>query len=158
MSTSTNRRIINDLKHVRKEFDKGIFAEPHSNAISYLEAVILGSPDSIWEGGCFKLIMEFPKDYPTKPPQVKFVSKMFHPNIYTDGKICLDILDKSWIPMYDTSGVLQSIQLLLIEPNPNSPANTLAAKLFTDNYDEYVRRVKQCVEDSWIINDTSELK
>mmetsp|Transcript_14729 Transcript_14729/g.15230 ORF Transcript_14729/g.15230 Transcript_14729/m.15230 type:complete len:154 (+) Transcript_14729:26-487(+) len=150
MSNSTNRRILNDLKHIKKEFEKGIFAEPLKDNLFLWHAIILGPPDSIWEGGCFKLTMEFPKDYPTKPPLVKFISSMFHPNIYTDGKICLDILDKSWVPMYDTSGVLQSIQLLLIDPNPNSPANTLAAKLYQDSHEEYKNHVYKCVEESWI--------
>jgi ubiquitin-conjugating enzyme E2 A len=54
---------------------------------------------------------------------VKFVSKLFHPNVYGDGKICLDILQNQWSPIYDISGILTSIQSLLSDPNPASPAN-----------------------------------
>lgn len=149
MSNQTNRRIINDLKHIKLEFDKQIFAEPLPDNLLNWQAVILGPPDSIWDGGVFKLTMEFPKDYPIKPPLVKFVTTMFHPNIYTDGKICLDILDNKWVPMYDTAGILQSIQLLLLDPNPTSPANTLAAKMFVESPEEYNKNVKECVEKSW---------
>ena len=62
---------------------------------------------------------------------VKFESKMFHPNIYNDGGICLDILQNQWSPIYDVSAILTSIQSLLCDPNPNSPANSEAARLYS---------------------------
>ena len=55
---------------------------------------------------------------------------MFHPNIYNDGNICLDILKDKWSPVYDVISILMSIQSLLNDPNPNSPANAEAAQLF----------------------------
>jgi hypothetical protein len=63
---------------------------------------------------------------------VKFESKMFHPNIYNDGGICLDILQNQWSPIYDVSAILTSIQSLLCDPNPNSPANSEAARLYSE--------------------------
>ena len=74
---------------------------------------------------------------------------MFHPNIYANGEICLDILQNQWSPIYDIAAILTSIQSLLCDPNPNSPANSEAARLWNENRREYNRRVVQCVEDSW---------
>jgi hypothetical protein len=62
---------------------------------------------------------------------------MFHPNVYNDGKVCLDLLGKQWVPAYDVMAVLTSVQALLVNPNPNSPANAEAAKLFIENRVEY---------------------
>lgn len=104
-----------------------------------------------WEGGTFKLVLDFSEDYPNKPPLVKFVSKLFHPNVYNDGGICLDILQSNWSPIYDISAVLTSIQSLLCDPNPNSPANSEAARLFQENRREYNKRVQQIVEESWTV-------
>ena len=73
------------------------------------EAVIIGPDDTEWEAGIFKLQVEFPNEYPQKPPIVKFITKMFHPNIYQNGDICLDILQNKWSPIYNIASVLQSI-------------------------------------------------
>jgi len=69
--------------------------------------------------------------------------------VYADGAICLDILQKQWTPIYDTVAILTSIQSLLTDPNPDSPANAEAARLFSENKREYHRRVRRCVENSW---------
>ncbi len=119
--------------------------------------VLLSRPDdSPWEGGTFKLTLTFGEEYPNKPPSVRFVTRMFHPNgymdkflniilsssvVYVNGQICLDILQNQWSPIYDIAAILTSIQSLLTDPNPNSPANVEAAKLFQENRAEYDRKV-----------------
>ncbi len=60
------------------------------------------------------------------------------------------ILREHRSPTYDVAAILTSVQSLLHDPNPNSPANAEAARLFTDNKKEYQRRVRECVEASWI--------
>jgi ubiquitin-conjugating enzyme E2 A len=119
------------------------------NDILRWEAVIFGPEETPWEDGTFKLTIHFDEQYPNKPPKVKFVSEMFHPNIYNDGSICLDILQNQWSPIYDISAILTSIQSLLADPNPASPANSEAARLFTENKREYHKRVAAIVEKSW---------
>ena len=102
------------------------------------------------EGGTFKLLIEFTEDYPNKPPAVRFISKMFHPNIYADGKICLDILQNQWSPIYDVAAILTSIQSLLSDPNPASPANAEASQMYEGDRREYNKRVQEIVENSWM--------
>ena len=106
--------------------------------------------DTPFEDGTFKLLLTFDESYPTKPPTVKFLSRMFHPNVYANGELCLDILQNRWSPTYDVAAILTSIQSLLHDPNPNSPANAEAAQLYRENMKEYVRRVLATVEESWL--------
>ena len=73
-------------------------------------AVIIGPADTPFEDGTFRLVMQFEEQYPNKPPQVKFISQMFHPNVYATGELCLDILQNRWSPTYDVAAVLTSIQ------------------------------------------------
>ena len=105
--------------------------------------------ETAWEDGTFKLSLEFTEEYPNKAPVVKFITKMFHPNIYADGSICLDILQNQWSPIYDISAILTSIQSLLSDPNPASPANPEAANLFEKKRAQYDCKVRECIEASW---------
>ena len=151
MSSTARLRLTNDLKRFQTEDAAllNVYAMPKENNFLMWEAVIFGAEDTIWQGACLKLLLEFNEEYPNKPPQVRFVTPIFHPNVYADGRICLDILTNNWTPIYDTYSVLASIQLLLSNPNPDSPANSEAAKLYTENKTEYAKRVKDVVEGSW---------
>ncbi|KAG0343338.1 Ubiquitin-conjugating enzyme E2 2 [Podila humilis] len=127
----------------------GISGAPCSDNIMLWNAVIFGPGETPFEDGTFKLLLQFDETYPNKPPTVKFVSKMFHPNVYANGELCLDILQNRWSPTYDVAAILTSIQSLLHDPNPNSPANAEAANLYRENRKEYTRRVREIVETSW---------
>lgn len=163
---------MRDFKRLMNDAPTGIFGVPDEDNIMSWHGVIFGPEDTPWEGGTFKLTLEFTEEYPNKAPVVKFVSRMFHPNslllnqkehthtlqpfttrhaqtVYQNGSICLDILQNLWSPIYDVAGILTSIQSLLTDPNPASPANGEAARLYTENKREYDRRVREVVEQSW---------
>jgi len=141
---------MRDFKFLQRDPPMGVQGAPSDNNIMIWDAVIYGPAETPFEDGTFKLQIEFSEEYPNKPPKVRFMSKMFHPNVYNDGQICLDILQNRWSPTYDVSSILTSIQSLLDEPNPNSPANAEAAQLFQENRREYERRVGDIVEKSWM--------
>jgi ubiquitin-conjugating enzyme E2 A len=150
MSTSSRRRLVRDFKKMNSDPPPGINAAPLHENIMVWQAVIFGPDETPWEGGTFNLLLEFSEDYPNKPPKVRFVSRIFHPNVYADGQICLDILQAQWSPIYDVAALLTSIQSLLCDPNPSSPANSEAARLFSENRAEYDKRVRAAVEESWL--------
>lgn len=80
MSTPARRRLFHDLKKLKNEENNGLLAVPNENNMMSWEAIIFGPDDTSWEGGSFKLIIEFTEEYPNKPPSVRFISNMFHPN------------------------------------------------------------------------------
>jgi ubiquitin-protein ligase len=77
--------------------------------------------DSPYSGGVFFLTIHFPTDYPFKPPKVNFTTRIYHPNINSNGSICLDILRDQWSPALTISKVLLSICSMLTDPNPDDP-------------------------------------
>ncbi|KAL6577157.1 hypothetical protein OROMI_011433 [Orobanche minor] len=97
------------------------------------QATIMGPTDSPYSGGVFLVSIHFPPDYPFKPPKtskascaasltlVAFRTKVFHPNVNSNGSICLDILKEQWSPALTISKVLLSICSLLTDPNPDDP-------------------------------------
>ena len=81
----------------------------------------MGPDDSPYSGGVYFLNIHFPTDYPFKPPKITFTTRIYHPNINSNGSICLDILKDQWSPALTVSKVLLSISSLLCDPNPDDP-------------------------------------
>eukprot|EP00938_MAST-03A_sp_MAST-3A-sp1_P001636 g1636.t1 len=157
LSKLGKRRLMSEYKQIQKKgLASGISASPFHGRLNIWQACIFGPDETLWEGGTFFLRIEFTSEYPNKPPIFKFQTKMFHPNIYKDGKICLDILQNKWSPGFNISAVLASIQSLLPDPNPDSPANPEASNMFTDDKEKYAKRVRACVEESWVYNESFE--
>lgn len=124
--------------------DPGVSAFPEGDNILSWIGTITGSKDTVYEGMIFKLSLIFTNEYPFKPPKLKFLSSCFHPNVDTSGNICLDILQDKWSSAYDVRTVLLSIQSLLGEPNNESPLNTQAANLWTNQPEFRKMVVKLC--------------
>uniref|UniRef100_A0A0N4Z6H9 UBIQUITIN_CONJUGAT_2 domain-containing protein n=1 Tax=Parastrongyloides trichosuri TaxID=131310 RepID=A0A0N4Z6H9_PARTI len=152
MSTQMRRRLMMDYKNIKKDPPPGIEARPNPENISEWDCIILGPIGTIFEDGVYRLKMEFKDEYPINPPVLRFVTKMFHPNIYTNGDICLDILQKRWLPSYTITSILTSLQSLLDDPNCDSPANAEAAELFQKNRPEYNKRVHEVVMNSLLFS------
>jgi len=106
------------------------------------DGFIFGPSDSPYEGGVFKLTIEFPEDYPFRPPHVRFVTRVYHPNINASGSICLDILKDKWSPALSISKVLLSIESLLTDPNPDDPFVPDIANLYKKDPAAYKERAQ----------------
>lgn len=125
------------------------------------QVTVMGPPDTLYEGGFFTCNMTFPNDYPNSPPKVKFVSEMWHPNVYQDGRVCISILhspgddphgyedaSERWSPVQTVETIMLSIISMLSSPNDESPANLDAAKEFREDYSAFKKRVARCVRKS----------
>ncbi|KAF5105596.1 hypothetical protein DV452_005162 [Geotrichum candidum] len=132
------------LKRINKELaDLGIdppsscSAGPVGDDLFHWQATIMGPADSPYANGVFFLSITFPTDYPFKPPKVGFTTKIYHPNINSNGSICLDILKDQWSPALTISKVLLSICSLLTDPNPDDPLVPEIAHVYKTDRSRY---------------------
>ncbi|XP_015676547.1 ubiquitin-conjugating enzyme E2 G1 isoform X1 [Protobothrops mucrosquamatus] len=126
------------------------------------EVLIIGPPDTLYEGGVFKAHLTFPKDYPLRPPKMKFITEIWHPNVDKNGDVCISILhepgedkygyekpEERWLPIHTVETIMISVISMLADPNGDSPANVDAAKEWReDRNGEFKRKVARCVRKS----------
>jgi ubiquitin-conjugating enzyme E2 N len=124
----------------------GISATPYADNLRYFAVAIEGPGDSPYERGVFQLELFLPADYPMAPPKVRFLTKIYHPNVDKLGRICLDILKDKWSPALQIRTVLLSIQALLSAPNPDDPLDNTVAEVWKNNEAEAIRRAKEFTE------------
>uniref|UniRef100_A0A0B7B391 E2 ubiquitin-conjugating enzyme n=1 Tax=Arion vulgaris TaxID=1028688 RepID=A0A0B7B391_9EUPU len=137
------KRIQKELQDFAKDPPSNCSAGPVGDDIFQWQATILGPADSPYQGGVFFLTITFPSDYPFKPPKIAFSTKIYHPNINSNGSICLDILRSQWSPALTISKVLLSICSLLTDPNPDDPLVPEIARTFKTNRSEYNRLAQE---------------
>ena len=140
---SAIKRINGELKKLYAENLPNITAKLIHDDIFKWEATIIGPSGTPYEGGRFRLSINLPKDYPFKPPKIKFISIIYHPNVSkTGGNICLDILSSKWSPALNITKVLLSISSLLSEPNASDPLNGEAGKMMLHNPTKFNETVR----------------
>tara|TARA_Y100000389_G_scaffold201299_1_gene243674 strand:- start:5252 stop:5707 length:456 start_codon:yes stop_codon:yes gene_type:complete len=139
---STIQRLHKELNELKNSPPTNCSAGMVDDDIYQWQATILGPSGSPYENGVFYLRIEFPKDYPFKPPQITFITKIYHCNINTAGSICLDILKEQWSPALTVSKVLLSICSLMDDQNPNDPLMTDIANQYVNNKNDFIETAK----------------
>ena len=131
------KRINKELSDLGKDPPANCSAGPVGEDLFHWQATIMGPADSPYAGGVFFLNINFPTDYPFKPPKVCFTTRIYHPNINSNGSICLDILRDQWSPALTISKVLLSICSMLTDPNPDDPLVPEIASIYLKDRARY---------------------
>jgi len=123
--------------------------------------VFITAPEgTAFETGVFETVISFPTEYPMVPPELVFVSEMWHPNVYPDGKVCISILhppgkdefneqeraEERWMPAHSPLSIFNCFLTLFEEPNIMSPANLDASIMWRDRRVEFFNKAKEIVE------------
>eukprot|EP00658_Telonema_sp_P-2_P002546 TRINITY_DN1095_c0_g1_i9.p1 TRINITY_DN1095_c0_g1~~TRINITY_DN1095_c0_g1_i9.p1 ORF type:complete len:147 (+),score=23.59 TRINITY_DN1095_c0_g1_i9:1-441(+) len=139
------KRINKELQDLGRDPPANCSAGPVGDDLFNWQATIMGPPDSPFQGGVFFLNVHFPSDYPFKPPKIQFTTRIYHPNINSNGSICLDILKDQWSPALTISKVLLSICSLLNDPNPDDPLVPDIASQFKQDPEGYAATAREWV-------------
>ncbi|KAG9299541.1 hypothetical protein G9A89_020712 [Geosiphon pyriformis] len=140
------RRINKELLELNKNPPVGVSAGPVEEDLFTWQGTILGPQNSPYKGGIFRLKIEFSPDYPFKPPTIKFITRVYHPNIDEDGSICVNLLKTDvWKPATKIAQVLEAIASLLENPNPDDALVVSIAEIYNTNKAKFVKTAKEYV-------------
>ncbi|KAJ3309946.1 hypothetical protein HDV04_005515 [Boothiomyces sp. JEL0838] len=161
MSSIAEKTLAKQFKELFTHPVPGFNVELKNDNIFEWQVGIIGPPDTIYQGGYFLATLKFPEDFPFNPPTFTFNSDFFHPNVYTDGKLCISILhppgddplsgekaEERWNPTQSVESILLSVVSLINDPNCSSPANVDAGVMYRKDRDQYNAIVKKQVEES----------
>ena len=126
------------------------------------ELMIVGPPDTLYEGGFFQCKLEFPSDFPSLPPVMTFKTPIWHPNVYESGVVCISILHppgedryneletaaERWRPILGVESIIVSVISMLSDPNDDSPANIDAAVMWRNDKAAFKKKVRDIVRRS----------
>ncbi|PIN18877.1 Ubiquitin-protein ligase [Handroanthus impetiginosus] len=136
------KQLAKELKNLDETPPEGIKVGVNDDNFSVIYADIEGPAGTPYENGVFRMKLILSHDFPQSPPKGYFLTKIFHPNIATNGEICVNALKKDWNPSLGLRHVLIVIRCLLIEPFPESALNEQAGKMLLENYEEYARHAR----------------
>ncbi|CAJ1918031.1 unnamed protein product [Sphenostylis stenocarpa] len=136
------KQLAKELKNLDESPPEGIKVVVNDDDFSTIFADIEGPAGTPYENGVFRMKLLLSHDFPHSPPKGFFLTKIFHPNIATNGEICVNTLKKDWNPSLGLRHVLIVVRCLLIEPFPESALNEQAGKMLLENYDEYARHAR----------------
>ncbi|KNC96388.1 uncharacterized protein SPPG_08287 [Spizellomyces punctatus DAOM BR117] len=143
------------LRRIHKEMaDLARAPQPNASAGPVDESDVLHwsgrlvAPDeSAYKGGVFKITIEFPTDYPFKPPKVKFATKIYHPNVDDDGSICIGLLKSEiWKPSTKLVDVLTALVDLLQNPVPEDALQPSIAQIYNSDPAKFKKTAKEWVK------------
>ncbi|XP_053773738.2 ubiquitin-conjugating enzyme E2 D2B-like [Desmodus rotundus] len=131
------RRLHKELTDITNDPPPMCFAGPVDHSMFTWKGTIMGPADSPYEGGLFRLNIQFPPNYPFRPPLIYFTTPIYHPNSNRRGYICVDILRSQWSPILTISKLLLSITSMLCDPNPNDPFVPSIGRMYLQDRDAF---------------------
>eukprot|EP00898_Chlorokybus_atmophyticus_P002301 jgi/Chlat1/3071/Chrsp21S08795 len=131
-------RVQKELAELSRDASSSGVGVSDVSSLTDMTAYIAGPRDTPYETGHFKIAIQLPAAYPFEPPKMRFISKVWHPNISSaNGAICLDILKDAWSPALTLRAALLSLQALLSAPQPDDPQDAVVARQYLDDRETF---------------------
>lgn len=142
---ASHKRIAKELLQIQASPIPGLELTPSEDNIAEMTALITGQ--GIYANGKFRLTVTFPPEYPFQAPVLKFLTRVYHPNIDEEGNICIALLkQEAWKPSTSLTVIFNSLISLLNEPNPDDPLDVQIAQLYRQDYSAFSKKAGEWVK------------
>lgn len=141
-SEYSRKRILTDMRKLIKKPHSAVDIFPSEADIGFWKLILEGPDSTPYSKGCWILYIKFPSEYPSIPPEVRFITPIYHCNINSQGKVCHSVLDRNWSPDTSLITVFQCVYGLLLSPDVTDPldsTNALAYYMDPGKYDSTIR-------------------
>jgi len=142
---AATRRLQKELSDIRKSDTQKIFRDINVDETNILQWSGLIVPEEApYNKGAFKIKIDFPAEYPFKPPKIAFVTKIYHPNIDEKGQVCLPIISaESWKPATKTDQVIRALVALIHDPEPEHPLRADLAEEYSKDKKKFLKNAEE---------------
>ncbi|CAK6983703.1 uncharacterized protein LOC121913673 [Scomber scombrus] len=141
-----DKRILEELKSLHCHPHPYFTVLPSESDLTFWKILMEGPPDTPYEKGVFELFCQFGDDYPVKPPLVRFVTRMYHCNINSVGRICHNIFDRNYNAQITMRDLFDAVYGLLIIPEPEDPLDSILAEEYLTSRETYDQEAKKHTE------------
>lgn len=146
-SNSSSPLLQKEVRDIERDKASGVTIAVENGSLQKLIGCLQGPKDTPYEGGAFHVSIELDESYPFVPPRMRFITKVWHPNISSaNGAICLDILKDQWSPALTIKTALLSLQSLLATPAPDDPQDAVVARQLLSKPDDFRATAKYWTE------------
>ena len=136
------KRLLQELAHYATNPHASFEIFPCEESIDFWQLILVGPNETCYEGGIFHLYIEFSDKYPAKPPNIRFITPIYHCNINEAGKVCHSILDRFYGPGLRIRGILNYVYGLLMEAAPDDPLDSVKASELKLNQASYWKNAR----------------
>ncbi|XP_018318946.1 ubiquitin-conjugating enzyme E2 L3 isoform X1 [Agrilus planipennis] len=140
-ATRRLQKELGDIRHSGLKSFRDIQVD-ESNILTWQGLIVPDSPP--YNKGAFKIEINFPAEYPFKPPKINFKTKIYHPNIDEKGQVCLPIIAaENWKPATRTDQVIQTLIALVQDPDPDTPIRTDVVEEFIRDRKKFMKNAEE---------------
>ena len=132
------KRITKELSDLASNPHPNFTVFPNDTDVMFWNVFMTGPETTPYEGGTYRLYVRLPSDYPFKPPQVKFITPIYHCNINSAGSICHSVLKDQWSPAITVRKVFDYLYGLLLTPEPLDPLDANIATEYRVDYNLFL--------------------
>jgi len=147
-SSAAHLRITKDINELNLPKTCKMEFPDQDNLLAF--KLIICPDEGYYRGGKITFNFKVGLSYPHEPPKVKCETKVYHPNIDTEGNVCLNILREDWKPVLTISAVVYGLQYIILEPNAADPLNKEAAEVLQSNRQLFEQNVSKSMRGGYV--------